>query len=105
MSKIVYPFDIINKKTTQHVQNMSITVIHEHDLYIIFTCSMYTISSYCLFIKLLHHPIYCHLEKTTVLQIVLDDDISYSIKYKLDVVCVRCACEVGVDFFGIFSFV
>ena len=45
------------------------------------------------------------LEKTTVFQIILDNDISDGIKHKLNIIRVCCTCEVGVNFLRIFLFV
>lgn len=41
------------------------------------------------------------LEEATVLQVVLDDDVSDSIEHKLHVLGVGGAGEVGVDFLGV----
>lgn len=40
-------------------------------------------------------------EETTVLQVVLDDDIGDGVEHKLHVLGVSCASEVGVDFLGV----
>lgn len=45
------------------------------------------------------------LEKATVLQVVLDNDVSDGIKHKLHVLGVRSTGEVGVDLLGVLSLV
>lgn len=45
------------------------------------------------------------LKETTVLQVVLDDDISDGVKHKLHVIRVCGAREMGVDLFRFFLFV
>ncbi len=47
----------------------------------------------------------CTLEETAILEVVLDDDISDSVKHKLDVVGVGGTCEVGIDLLLILAFV
>lgn len=48
---------------------------------------------------------YIPSEQTTILQVVLDNDICDCIKHELDVVSVRSTCEVSVDLFLILPFV
>lgn len=45
------------------------------------------------------------LEKTTVLQVVLDDNVSDGIEHKLHVLGVGGAGEMGVDLLGVLSLV
>ena len=42
----------------------------------------------------------CALIEATPPEVVGDDDIRHSIKYKLDVLCVSGACHVAVDLLG-----
>lgn len=48
---------------------------------------------------------HCPSEQATVLQVVLDDDVSDGIKHKLHVLGVGGACEVRVDLLGVFAFI
>lgn len=41
------------------------------------------------------------LKETAIFQVFFDDDVSYGVKHKLDVLCVCGTGHVGVDFFDI----
>lgn len=45
------------------------------------------------------------LKKPTISEIVLNDNIGDGIEYKAHIVCVRCTCEMRINFFLVFSFV
>lgn len=48
---------------------------------------------------------YIQSEQTTILEVVLDNNICDCIKHELDVVSVCSTCEVSVDFFLILTFI
>ena len=45
------------------------------------------------------------LEKSTVFEVVFDDDVSDGIKYKSNVVGISGTCAMSINFFCIFAFV
>jgi hypothetical protein len=49
--------------------------------------------------------IYTFLEKSTVFEVIFDNDVCNGIEDKGDVVCVRGTCKVSVDLFCVLSLV